>query len=290
MNKNLLLIILVSSLMICGCGTSSKGGETPAADPAQSENSVSDTVTTPTPEIAVEKVIADTKTSPAEEPEDTAEGDIATDEPASDEPDDTTDKEVEIVNVESEEALAGAQPVVWLGDSLTQGSLGDDGDNLPNAPYEKLKTMVKTPVEGYGLYGFNTHDILWVYLEESWFGQTRDPNKTYIFWVGSNDWVVNGVPNTVTDNVISEIDSFLTRNGVVISNYIVIGTTARYELGDSYKIINAALKDHYKQHYMDVIDVIGPNGYGPDKIHLTQSSYDAVAKAVYKKLKALKYI
>lgn len=186
-------------------------------------------------------------------------------------------------------AAVKGHPIVWLGDSLTQGSLGDNNDNLPNAPYEKLKAMAGVPVEGYGFYGYNTHDIFWVYRAESQLNQKRDPNKTYIFWVGSNDWVKDGVPNTETSGVINEIDKFIS-DGVQISNYIVIGTTARYELGDSYKIINKALKDHYGTHYLDVADVIGPNGYIEDRIHLKQVSYDAVALAVYNKLIAMGYL
>ena len=211
-------------------------------------------------------------------------------------PDTDTSSEATVIATDS--GVAGAKTgkakkahtVVWLGDSLTQGSLGDNNDNLANAPYEKLKKMVSVPVEGYGLYGYNTHDIFWLYINEDHLNQKRDPDKTYVFWVGSNDWVVEGVPNTDTASVISSIDDFLTRNDVVIKDYIIIGTTARYELGDSYKVINAALSQHYGSHYLDVIDVIGPGGYGPDKIHLTQAAYDAVAKAVAAKLKSLGYI
>ncbi|MBR6158915.1 MAG: hypothetical protein IKQ40_01340, partial [Lachnospiraceae bacterium] len=101
------------------------------------------------------------------------------------------------------------QPIVWLGDSLTQGSLGDDNDNLPGAPYEKLKTLVDVPVEGHGYYGWNTHDVLWVYTDKSQLGQMADPHKTYIFWLGSNDWVVDDEPNAETAPVINEIDRFL---------------------------------------------------------------------------------
>lgn len=179
--------------------------------------------------------------------------------------------------------------IVWLGDSLTQGSLGDDNDNLANAPYEKLKNMVNVPVEGYGLYGYNTHDIFWVYLDEDHFNQEVDPQKTYVFWVGSNDWVVDGIPNSETSGVINEIDSFLNRGGG-ISNYIVLGTTSRINLGDLYIPINKELKSHYGQHYMDVIDIINKYGYTPDNTHLSQESYDAIAAAVYEKLKSLGYI
>ena len=182
-----------------------------------------------------------------------------------------------------------AQPIVWLGDSLTQGSLGDDSDNLPNAPYERLKKKVSVPVEGYGLYGYKTHDIFWVYRDEAHYNQEIDPNKTYIFWVGSCDWCPDEGPNSNTAPVIAEIDGFLAQNGGV-KNYIVIGTTNRWRLGDLYIPINQALSAHYGSHYMDVIDIIKQNGFSPDNTHLSQASYDAIADAVYSKLKSLGYI
>ena len=181
------------------------------------------------------------------------------------------------------------QPIVWLGDSLTQGSLGDDNDNLAGAPYEKLKTLVDVPVEGHGFYGWNTHDVLWAYTAKEQLGQIADPHKTYIFWLGSNDWVVDGEPNADTAPVIKEIDRFLHLEGN-IPNYIVIGTTSRHRLKDLYLPINADLEEHYKEHYMDVIDIINWYGYSPDKTHLSQECYDAVAEAVYEKLKELGYI
>jgi len=179
--------------------------------------------------------------------------------------------------------------IVWLGDSLTQGSLGEKDDNLANAPYEKLKEMVDVPVEGYGLYGYSTHDIFWLYTDEGHYNQKVDPEKTYILWVGSNDWVVSGEPNSNTSRVIEEIDAFLNRGGG-ISNYIVMGTTSRVSLGDLYIPINNDLKAHYNEHYMDVIDIINKYGYSPDGTHLSQESYDAIAAAVYEKLKSLDYI
>ncbi len=181
-----------------------------------------------------------------------------------------------------------AQPIVWLGDSLTQGSLGDENDNLPNAPYEKLKKKVSVPVEGYGFYGYKTHDIFWVYTDETQLNQEIDPHKTYIFWVGSCDWCPDEGPNTNTAPVIDEIDRFLARGSV--KNYIVIGTTSRWRLGDNYIAINKDLSAHYGKHYMDVIDIINKYGYSPDNTHLSQATYDAVANAVYEKLKALGYI
>lgn len=192
--------------------------------------------------------------------------------------------------------------IVWLGDSLTQGSLGDDNDNFANAPYIKLAALCDRRVEGYGFYGYNTHDIFWVYTDESQENQKKDPAKTYIFWVGSNDWVVNGVTNDNADPVIAEIDRFISSGG--ITKYLVLGTTARYELRSDYEgfggtananmgknmyeSINDKLAQHYGNRYLDVNPAIPiEGGYGPDNIHLVQKSYDDVAELVNRKLTEL---
>ena len=197
---------------------------------------------------------------------------------------DSEEIETHTPNVSSEKTI------VWIGDSLTQGSLGDDNDNLANAPYEKLKKMVNVPVEGYGMYGFNTHDALWTYTAENHYNQIADPDKIYIFWLGSNDWVTSEDINSDTEPVINEIDRFLNLEEGGIRDYIVMGTTSRWRLGDLYIPINKDLAEHYGEHYMDVIDIINKYGYSPDNTHLSQESYDAVAVAVYEKLKALGYI
>ena len=191
---------------------------------------------------------------------------------------------------EKEEAQenSNAQPIVWLGDSLTQGSLGHEDDNLANAPYEKLKKKVSVPVEGYGFYGYNTHDIFWVYTDGAHLNQQVDPHKTYVLWVGSCDWCPDEGPNANTAPVMDEIDRFLASGNV--KNYIIIGTTSRWRLGDYYIPINNDLAAHYGKHYMDVIDIINKYGYSSDNTHLSQATYDAVANAVYEKLKALGYI
>ncbi len=183
-----------------------------------------------------------------------------------------------------------AKPIVWIGDSLTQGSLGDEDDNLENAPYEKLKTLVNVPVQGFGFYGYNTHDALWTYTDESQCNQKADPGKIYIFWLGSNDWVIDGDPNANTTPVMAEIDKFLNTPDGRIKDYIVIGTTSRWRLGDLYVPINRDLKSHYGPHYMDVIDIINQYGYSEDNTHLSQASYDAIAVAVYNKMKDMGYI
>lgn len=176
---------------------------------------------------------------------------------------------------------------VWLGDSLSQGSLGHRDDNLDNAPYLRLQSTLERAVEGYGLYGERTNFILNTYLSRH--ANTVDPGKVYIFWVGSNDWVIDGKPNGNTAPVIRQIDAFL-QKGRTAGKYIVIGTTKRHRLVDYYVGINKDLKDHYKDHYLDVIDIIdNAGGFGPDRTHLTQSAYDAVADAVYAKMQEMGY-
>ncbi|MBQ6319594.1 MAG: SGNH/GDSL hydrolase family protein [Lachnospiraceae bacterium] len=188
------------------------------------------------------------------------------------------------------DCLKSGQTIVWLGDSLTQGSLGDDNDNLENAPYKKLESMVNVPVEGYGMYAFNSHDIIWTYTDEEHYHQIADPDKTFIFWMGSNDWVTSEGKNTNTEPVIKEIDRFLNLEEGGIKNYIVIGTASKKRLGDLYIPINKDLEEHYKEHYMDVIDIVDKYGHAPGNTHLSQAAYDAVAERVYEKLKSLGYI
>lgn len=179
--------------------------------------------------------------------------------------------------------------IVWIGDSLTQGSLGGNNDNLPNAPYEKLKAYTNLPVEGYGYWGYKTHDIFWVYCDENHDNQRVSPDKLYILWVGSNDWAWNGEINTDTASVIAECEAFLNKGPV--SNYLILGTTARIELREQIggvracDIINAALKDHFGEHYMDVNEVIGELAYVGDGVHLTQEAYDKVAAAVAQRIR-----
>ena len=115
-------------------------------------------------------------------------------------------------------------------------------------------------------------------------------DKTYIFWMGSNDWVTSEGKNTNTEPVIKEIDRFLNLEEGGIKNYIVIGTASKKRLGDLYIPINKDLEEHYKEHYMDVIDIVDKYGHAPGNTHLSQAAYDAVAERVYEKLKSLGYI
>ena len=265
-------------LFISACSNSD------ASDIPEDSNPAIDVITADTED-------ADASPIPVETPapdENTETDEITADESSSDEAAEAVSGEATDINAAEDNSTKKPSAIVWLGDSLTQGSLGDDNDNLANAPYEKLRKMVSVPVEGYGMYGYNTHDIFWVYTDESQLNQKIDPDKAYIFWVGSNDWAPADSVNSDTAPVIAEIDSFIARGG--LKNYIVLGTTSRWRLGDLYIPINNDLAAHYGSHYMDVIDIINKYGYSPDNTHLSQESYDAIAAAVYEKLKALGYI
>ena len=290
----LFISIIVMIAMLAGCGRQTAPAA-PAEVPEEVEGSASAEVSEAAEETTpVEVSEATEAAAPVEEPEEAA----SVEEPAETEEaapaEISEDAKAPAAKDPASDSSGDATPdtlrtIVWLGDSLTQGSLGEDNDNLPNAPYVKLQSMIPNKVEGYGLYGYNTHDIFWVYKDEDHYDQTVDPNKIYIFWVGSNDWCPIDGENTNTAPVIAEIDSFLQSGGV--KDYIVMGTTQRWRLGlDRAKIINADLAAHYGNHYMDVIDLIEKNGFSEDNTHLSQASYDAIAGAVCAKLKALGYI
>ncbi len=271
MKKNLTTVFIAASMILVLSACNKEPVQT--TPPAPSEDSSIEVV-------SIDPAVSDDNVSVSESVND----------PEPVEEAETTDNDADTAASKDHINKADAQPIVWLGDSLTQGSMGDDNDNLPNAPYEKLKKLAApVPVEGYGLYGYNSHDIFWVYVDSDHFNQDVDPNKTYVLWVGSNDWVTPDGANSNTQPVIDEIDTFLTKFGEVKS-YIIIGTTSRISLGDLYKPINEDLKAHYGEHYMDVIDIINKYGYNGDNTHLTQESYDAVAEAVYEKLIELGYI
>ncbi|MCR5107952.1 MAG: hypothetical protein K6B28_07280 [Lachnospiraceae bacterium] len=200
-------------------------------------------------------------------------------------------------NDQSGAGLKGSTPtIVWLGDSLTQGSLGDMDDNLPNAPYEKLKQLSGANVEGYGYYAFKTEEILWSYTAENVANQVPDPEKIYVFWVGSNDFVhVGSSTNTDVDFVADQIDKFVTNNA--LDKYIVLGTTSRWELRENEEhprqsdIINRLMSERYGDRFLNVDTILNDDtSYVFDSIHLTQEAYDGVAALVYEKLKSMGYL
>ncbi len=293
MRKAYLMISITALLVgaLSGCSEGDKSAPATAPEiavatdiPVETPAPEKTLTPSPTPEVVSEDVSEDSEVTESD-----AEPDSAS------EPEENKDEEKpsdEPKTKEIDKAVSGAgRTVVWLGDSLTQGSLGDDNDNLANAPYVKLQSMIPNKVEGYGLYGYPTHDIFWVYKDEGHYNQTVDPDKIYIFWVGSNDWCPIDGENTNTAPVIAEIDSFLASYNGKVNDYIVIGTTQRWRLGlERAQIINADLKAHYGSHYLEVTDIIAKNGFSSDNTHLSQASYDAIAAAVANKLKALGYI
>ncbi len=277
-----MMLVCIPALMFSGCGsvsTAEAGAQPKAEEAAQTEVTDEAAQTEVTDETAQTEVVEEAlqpevteETPQAEEPEEAAQ------------PEEADKTEVP----EEADETASTKAIVWLGDSLTQGSLGHKNDNLANAPYEKLKEFTDVPVEGYGFYAYRTHDILWVYTDADHLDQEIDPDKTYVFWVGSNDWANDGDPNSDTAPVINDVDKFIADGNV--KNYIVIGTTSRHILGDLYIPINEDLKNHYGEHYLDPIDIINEHGFAEDNTHLSQGSYDAIAEAVYEKLKSLGYI
>ncbi len=171
--------------------------------------------------------------------------------------------------------------IVWIGDSLTQGSLGDDNhdQNNPQAPYRVLGDISGLDVSGVGFFGYKTHDIFWAYGE---YNGIKDPDIVYIYWVGSNDFY-ESVDNI--DNVIDEIDRF--NQNIGVKRYLVLGTTNRGDMDPTaYIPINRRFSNTYKDRYLDIMPYVE---YGSDGIHLTEESYAAVAQAVYDKLRAMKW-
>lgn len=172
--------------------------------------------------------------------------------------------------------------VIWIGDSLTQGSLGDDNHNKnnPQAPWRVLGEISGKNVTGVGFYGYKTHDIFWAYGE---YDGIKDPNITYVYWVGSNDF--HDSPDNIK-YVIEETDRFNLNAG--ITKYIMLGTTNRSDMDpNAYIGINKGLKDYYGDRYLDIMPYVE---FGPDGVHLTEASYRKIAGAVYDKLRSMGYL
>lgn len=172
--------------------------------------------------------------------------------------------------------------VIWIGDSLTQGSLGDDNHNKnnPQAPWRVLGEISGKNVTGAGFYGYKTHDIFWAYGE---YDGIKDPNITYVYWVGSNDF--HDSPDNIK-YVIEETDRFNSNAG--ITKYIMLGTTNRGDMDpNAYISINKGLEDYYGDRYLDIMPYVE---FGPDGVHLTETSYRKIAGAVYDKLRSMGYL
>ena len=183
--------------------------------------------------------------------------------------------------------------IIWIGDSLTQGSLGDMDDNLEHAPYVRLQKLCADRgdvVEGFGYYAYVTSDIFWKYDEFYPNGDPEDPENVYVLWVGSNDFALSPDPLSAVPGVTAQIDKFV---GGGIDKYIVLSHLPRAETvnGGIYSDINAALKEKYGERFLDITSCAPyPDGFQSDQVHLTQKSYNRVADAVYDKLIRMGYI
>ena len=192
--------------------------------------------------------------------------------------DNTNENSAEVETVK-DEINPEKYEIIWLGDSLTQGSLGDDNhnENNPQAPWRVLKEISGRNVAGCGFFGYTAHDIFWTYGE---YNGVKDPGIIYVYWVGSNDF--HESPDNIK-YVIEEIDRF--NNNVGISRFLVLGTTNRHDMDpNAYIPINQCFAEYYGEKYLDIMPYVE---FGDDGVHLTADSYHKVAEAVYAKLKEL---
>jgi hypothetical protein len=268
MKKNFILFIILMSIvlvsaLIPGCSSSVSSGQAGEAGGPD---------TTGKARIEAE---TQTETVVISEPEIQADPETQTEQEA--QPEDETQTEPE----ERAEDEGPSVDIVWLGDSLTQGSLGDDNrnENNPQAPWRVLGEISGLDVAGCGFYGHKTHDIFWLYGE---YNGVKDPRITYVYWVGSNDFFDS--PDNI-GTVIEEIDRF--NENVGITKYLVLGTTNRGDMDpNAYIGINEVFEKTYGDKYLDIMPYVE---FGPDKVHLTEASYRKVAEAVWEKLKILYY-
>ncbi|MBR6514620.1 MAG: InlB B-repeat-containing protein [Clostridia bacterium] len=129
-----------------------------------------------------------------------------------------------------------------------------------------------------------------------------------VVWAGHNNDYVNGQG----DKLISVIDKMIKYHGT--DRYIVVGMTAERR-APAYKDINAALSEHYGEHFVDAqpyladplrltelnitptardLDYLSkgwtpPSLLAADDLHLNQAGYDIIAELVYKKICELKF-
>ncbi|MCR5232363.1 MAG: hypothetical protein K6E53_00415 [Lachnospiraceae bacterium] len=277
-------ILITSAMLITSCGSSSTSPDSPAVpvsdepaanEPAADEPSESEPAADE-PVIVVDSDDEnDTIVPEAEQENDTSKEN-------EDSSSDTTEETLPPAASNAETVYKGEKDhvdVVWLGDSLTQGSLGWDNNNKdnPQAPWRVLADISGWNVTGAGYFGYKTDDIFWSYTE---FGGVKDPSSIYVFWVGSNDFA-QSVDNIVP--VMDSIDHFMEIDG--LKKYLVLGTTNRGDMDpNAYKGINEHFEKKYGDNYLDIMPYVE---YGPDNIHLTENSSRAVAEAVYNKLKEL---
>ena len=282
--RNILFILLSASLIFaCGCGNSkADNSETNTSDTSNAAtvtNSIEVIRETPDESEVIESEIIESDEEISEETPDSEDA-ILSNEPSdesSDEPsEESSDEPSEVISDESSAEPSELPPIIWLGDSLTQGSLGDDNGNVnnPQAPWRVIKANHGIDIAGYGYYAYTTHDIFWKYGED---GGKKDSSKIYIFWVGANDFVLS---DTAINDVIGEINRFVEAGN--ITKYIVVGTTDRELLGhDKAVAINQTFKSTYGSKYIDILKYIE---FGPDGTHLTANSYAMIGEAVYQKV------
>lgn len=280
MKKNVLVYITLIASAACLIAACSKAPANPSPEAEEHEDAVTAVITEDAE--PADAVLSDTDPGMnREEPPAEDQEEIGTDAPAEEEtkpgskyiqasPDENSDDT-------QQEQKKDIPDIVWLGDSLTQGSLGDDNHNQnnPQAPWRVLGEISGLNVAGAGFYGYTTHDIFWAYGE---YNGIKDPDITYIYWVGSNDFYQS--PDNI-GSVIEEIDNF--NRNVGITDFLVLGTTNRHDMDpNAYIPINKTFEETYGDKYLDIMPYVE---YGPDGIHLTESSYAAIARAVYDKLK-----
>ena len=267
-NIKLILSVCICVLLMAGCGNREGSQVTNAVNEV---NEVNEDLTVP--ETGADTTeIRDAAIEDAEPVED------------DDKADETSMPEDENENTDSEnedvtEGSNDKPEIIWIGDSLTQGSLGDDNhnENNPQAPWRVLGEISGRKVAGVGFYGYVTSDIFWAYGE---YNGIKDPDIIYVYWVGSNDFYRS--PDNVK-NVIEETDRFNENAG--ITKFLMLGTTDRHDMDPkAYIPINKTLEEYYGDKYLDIIPYVE---YGPDGVHLTEESYAAVAAAVNDKLNEL---
>ena len=279
--KKIFLIIaaVLASVYITACG----GGTTKTENPISSEVSGTDAET-----VKAENVEAETPVTVVENLSDHITNAQNTDVSGVNEISDGTEEtdgdagsdNADDTGSDGSSENAGDTPpfdIIWLGDSLTQGSLGEDNknENNPHAPWRVLGEISGLNVTGCGFYGHRACEIFWLYDK---YNGVRDPRITYVYWVGSNDFFDS--PDNIK-NVIEEIDRFNENTG--ITKYLVLGTTNRGDMDpNAYIGINKVFEETYGDRYLDIMPFVE---FGSDGVHLTEASYRKVAEAVWEKLR-----
>ena len=148
-----LIVFIALVFALGGCA-----GQTGSA--AKTENPEPDETITETSEEAKSDISATAEENSEDDKTDVADENESTD----------------VVDEENATAEDADKPqIVWIGDSLTQGSLGDDNHNMdnPQAPWRVLGEISGWDVSGAGFSGYKTHAIFWAYGE---YNGMKDPD------------------------------------------------------------------------------------------------------------------